>query len=362
MTNRKQLAARTLASAALLASLCLDGCGTGAESEPPSSGSTGEGGTAIVAIGDDIRGINPLTATSETTREIHDQLFLRLFEEQADYGEHPPSFEPELAESFDWSKDGKELTLTLRSGVLWSDGEPVTAHDVAWTLSARADPAIAWTHSDSQERIESWEALDDRTIVVRFRHVYPDQLEDLNQSPILPRHAWGRIPFDQWRQSDDWFRDHLVVSGPFDLAEWRRQDRWILARNPRYYRPDLPKLARVAFRVVPEKSNQLEQLLAGQVDFVRALRPSTAERVERSDAARIVSIWHRQYAFLMWNGCRPPFDDPLVRRAMTLALDRESIREAVYGEYARLAVSPILSTLWAFNREIEPWPYDAAEA
>ena len=95
---------------------------------------------------------------------------------------------------------------------------PVTADDVRWTWQAQVSPEVAWESSYMKDDIADVEAVDPHTVRVRFKRVYAKQLFDLNEGGILPRHAWGQIPFSRWRQSGDWFRQHLVVSGPFTLC------------------------------------------------------------------------------------------------------------------------------------------------
>ena len=80
---------------------------------------------------------------------------------------------------------------------------------------------------------------------------------------ILPKHAWSELPFEQWRSNADFFRDHLVVDGPFKLERWVPQQEVVLERNPDYYEPDKPYLDRIVFRQIPEKANQVSQLLSG---------------------------------------------------------------------------------------------------
>ena len=76
----------------------------------------------------------------------------------------------------------------------------------------------------------------------------------------------------------------------------------------------------------------------------------------------LVEIWFNLYVGVAWNNERPLFADPEVRRALTLAIDRQTIVDTVLGEYGRVATSPIMSNVWAHDRSIEPWPYDPAEA
>ena len=350
---------RALSTIALLALAC-GGGGEPAVDAPAESAL--QNGTAIIAISGDVTGVNPLLSTGRVSRTILDAVFLRLFAEQPDFSDGPPSFEPRLAKSWSWSEEGRRLSIELRRDASWSDGAPVTSADVVWSLDAASDPDIAWVHSETHERIVSYRALDEYTIEVRFRNDYPGRLSDLNESPILPKHLWSRVPFSDWRQSGGWFRDNLVGSGPFVITSWKASSELILEPNPHYYRKGYPKLARLVFQVVPDRANRLELLLSGQVDFVSGLRPSAAPRVTASETVALATYWNPQYLYIVWNGCEPPFDDSVVRRAMTLVIDREALVEAVYGDHARVAFSPMLSDTWVSAPGLEPWPWNPKEA
>lgn len=349
-------------AAAAACALGLAACGA-PSAESPVEADPIRGGTVVVAAGVDITGVNQLTGgQSRFDQDILDQLFLSLFEEQPDYAEHPPTFEPELAESWAWSENGKALRIELRADVAWSDGRPITAADVVWTHAAQIDPAIAWPEAQSKDSIEDVVAIDERTVEFRFSKIYTSRLNDVNLGVILPKHAWSKLPFSEWRGNEDWFREHLVVSGPFTLARLEPQHQIVLERNPGYHRPGYPLLDRVVFRVIPDRTNRVEHLLSGRVDFVEHVPPTRARDIEHSPTTDLVAKWHRQYTYLGWNGCEGVFEDADIRRAMTLAIDREAIVESLWGDLARPALSPILTSVWAFDRTLVAWPYDPAEA
>ncbi len=350
----------TVAVAVVLAAGCR-------KPDPPSAETTDarepqSGGTVVIGASVDPKGVNPLLFETQFARELQELLFLKLLDEQTDYRDHPPTFEPELAESYAWAGDGLSVDLKLRQDVVWSDGTPVTADDVVWTHRAQTDSEVAWSWAQSKEGIERVEARGRFDVTFHLREPFSARIVDINDGVILPKHVWSRLPFSEWRHQGDWFRQNLVVNGPFRLAAWRPGREIVLERNPEYHRPGHPRLDKVVFRIVPERANQLEQLLSGQLDYVPRLRPEWAERVEQSESARVVSYLTRQYAFLVWNGCKEPFSEPRLTRAFTLAIDRETITEALYSGYATVANSPILSSVWAYNRQIEPWPYDPEAA
>ena len=332
------------------------------EERSPESAVPRRGGTLVVAIGNDIRGINPLVSAGDTqTTGVVERMFLHLFEEQSDYTEHPPTYEPRLVESFEWSPDHTLLDLVLRSGVSWSDGMPVTAEDVRWTWQAQTDPELAWGFAQSKENIRDIEVLDRLRVRIHFHQASPRQLAELNEGVILPKHAWSELPFSEWRANEPWFEEHLVVNGPFTLESWTRQEQLVLRRNDAYFEPDLPRLDRVVFRVVPQKQNQIGELLAGEVDFVEQVPPSEVSRLA-DRGLQILRFWPRQFNYICWNTGRPLFTDPEVRRALSLAIDRQEIIDTLWYGFARIAVSPILTSIWAHDPELQPVPFDLEAA
>ena len=321
------------------------------------------GGTAVVAAPADITGVNPLidgaTAFGE---DVLDAMFLQLFEEQPDFADGPPTFAPELATSWQWSDDERTLAVELRADVVWSDGTPLTAEDVVWTWRLQTDERIAWAYGDAKEAIESVEAIDEHRLRVRFASASTTRLAELNQGHILPRHRWRDLPIERWHEGAGWFVDNLVVSGPFRLASWQPDQQFELERNPSYHRQGFPRLDRVVFRIVPEPNNRLTQLLTGAVDFVGQVPAADAARIDRGADTRVESYWARQYNFVHWNAARPRFAAIQARQAMTLAIDRQRIVDTLGFGRAKVASSPIPSTIWAHRGEPGPWPQDPARA
>ena len=334
----------------LLAAAC-------ARSELPTS-------TLVVASGRGFDGPNELVDPSpgQIEQEIRSALLLNLLQERPDYQQHPPTFAPELARSWRFSPDRLALTFRLRDDARWSDGTPITAEDVRFTWQAQTSPEVGWTAAYVKERIRDVEVVGPKTVRFHFTAVYPRQLLDANEGFVLPKHLWSRLPFARWGESADWFAQNLAVSGPFTIERSRPGEELVLARNPRYYRPGRPRLERLVFRVVPEEATRIQDLLAGNAHVVEGVPPDRVDEVEQDPEARVVALWARAYTFVVWNTRRPPFDDAAVRRALTQAIDREALVEALWGGHARVAVSPIPSSVWAHLHELEPWPYDPQAA
>jgi len=330
-----------------------------ATSEPATDQAPHRGGTLVAGTISDIDSVNEaISSGSRAANDVIFQMFLHLLDENPDFTEGPPTWEPELAESYSWSDDHLTLTFNLRQDAVWSDGVPVTAEDVRFTWQAHVDPAVAWGGAYLKDTIEDVEVVDPHTVRFHFSEVSPYQLNATVEGVILPKHAWGKLPFDQWRENADFFVDNLVVDGPFTLDRWVPQQEVVLVRNERYHDPERPYLDRVVFRLIPEKSNQVTQLLSGGLHLVEQLPITDVERVRDSGTTRVESFWHRLYTYVAWNGQRPLFEDAAVRRALTMGINRQLIVDTIWDRYARVATSPIVQNAWVHNKEIKPWPYD----
>ncbi len=318
------------------------------------------GGTVVVGILTDVDNWNPFLVSTSTAEDILALLYPTLAVEQVDYRDHPPSFTPNLAESWEFSPDRLQLTFRLRPGAVWSDGVPVTARDVVFSWKARISPVLGWGGSELQERIASVTALDDRTVRFTYHFAYPYQLMDANDGPIVPAHAWEGIPFETWERVD-WSR-HILSAGPFVHASHEPQQQIIFERNPRHWRKGHPRLDRIVWRVLPDQSNLITQLKTGSIDLMEGIPPIEAEHVRQHPRLELIVFSDRSYGYVGWNNRNPLFRDRRVRRALTLAIDRTTLLDTVLRGFGRLGVGPVLSTMWAFNHELEPLPHDPGEA
>jgi peptide/nickel transport system substrate-binding protein len=327
---------------------------------PAADGPPAHGGTVVIGSLSDVQSWNPYLVEVLDTEQILALIYPSLATEQPDYQRHPPSFAPALAESWTWSEDRLELTLELVPDARWSDGVPITAHDVVFTWQAQTSPEVGWIFSSSKDFIESVEAVDQRTVRVTYTHHYPYQLMDLNDGPIIPAHAWSEIPFEEWGETD--WKPEVLAGGPFKLALHTPQNEIRLERNPNYFSAPLPYLDEVVFRIVPSWQGLMTQLLAGGIDFMRSVQPSEIERVRRNENLELVIYDARSYSHLCWNTQSPRLADPAVRTALSTAIDRQTIIDVVYGGFGRPSVGPVLSIFWAFNKNLDPVPFDPNEA
>jgi len=347
---------------AIVACACACACGGSGPSPvppPPDATVPQRGGTLVVGSAVDADAWNEYVSQQTLAVNLLRRIYARLAQEQGDAREHPPSFEPLLADSWSFSADGLTLTFKLRD-TTWSDGTPLTANDVRFTWTAQTSPAVAWTGASSKERIEDVHVVDPHTVAFRFDHAYPEMLADAVEGGILPEHVFGKVPFAAWR-THDWSQAR-VGSGPFLLDGWRPAEEIVLVRNPTYVYPDRPFLDKVVVRIVPDVGNLETQLAAGTIDYVEGVPPQDAKRLAETKGVSLLVFENPMFDYVGWNGAKKPFDDPEVRRALTLGIDRKAIVEDLLYGYGRVSVGPLVSTWWAADAALDAWPYDPDEA
>jgi len=259
---------------------------------------------------------------------------------------------PRLAERWDISPDGRSYTFHLRES-LWSDGRPVTAYDFEFAFRRLLDPAQAAEYALMLFCLEGAEdynsgkekdpsrvgvrALDPRTLQIRLRAATPFFLRLLcHQSYMpLPRHVVEGNP--DWALSPQTY----VCNGPFTLVEWRHHDRLILKKNPRHWDVQNVVLDGLVFRTIESVSTELAMFETGELDVTYQVPTESIARVHRT--AEFRSFPQIATYFICFNTKRRPFDDPRVRRAFALAIDRRVIADKIClgGERPALAfVSP----------------------
>ncbi|HYV86626.1 MAG TPA: ABC transporter substrate-binding protein [Patescibacteria group bacterium] len=344
--RRERTSARPAAilkcAALLLLLAALPGCGR----SPAPSGSSGAAGAAPTGP---VRFVFPLPIEPATLNFVSgtDQSSVLVQRLVGDLlVDHDPDLHvvPRLAASWDVSADGKVLTFHLRPGVRFHDGVPCTSDDVVFTYERIMDPASkAVGRVDPFLPIEKVEAPDPATVRVTYREPYAPALRGW-EIPILPAHLYRGADFAAAKENRA-----PVGTGPFRFVSWEAGQRIVLDANPDYW-GGRPRIDGIDLRFIPSSDTALQALLTGEVDYARLQPPEWEAR--RTDAdfqkryreVRFVPLF---YYYIAWrgDGSNPFFGDPRVRRAMTLALDREGYVRSVYHGLGRLAGSPFQGLL-----------------
>lgn len=314
------------------------------------------GGTLIIGEISDYEGLNPMSTTDAHARDVYNLLFLSLLDEHPDL----LTFGPRLAESWEFSPDRLALTFHLRADVFWSDGPPVTAYDVAATFAAQKDSLTRWPGRHLKQHIDSVGVVDARTIVYHYSRAYPYQLMDANDGPIMPKHVLDRVKHEEFGRLPI---EELPTNGPFKFGSWIKGQTLTILRNERYYEKGKPYLEKVIFKIIADQVNLVTQLKSGEIDCMEAVPPAEMNDIRKNHPElAIYSFPTRTYNYIGWNAARPPFESSRVRRALTMAIDRNAINETIYYGFAQECTSPLPPIIWAYNPDIRAIPYDTAMA
>ncbi len=280
-------------------------------------------------------------------------IFLPLAERNAE-GE----LEPRLARSWEHSDDYRSWTIHLRTDVRWHDGVPVTANDIAFTLGLMKHPTVGYHPPDAYEVV----VLDDSTYSLEYRREAPGNPFD-EWTAYLPKHLLEGLDPERFWEWEFWARP--VGNGPYRFGRHVPNTAFVLEVNSDYYLA-APQIGRVVLRLGQAygAGSSMTELLAGKVDAVPYVDQKAL--LKFTNDPRFRTYYHvipNRATAVLWNHRRSGLGDPLVRRALTLAIDRVELLR-VLGMPPELPIFDGIPTLGLFRRgELPPGlQYDPAEA
>jgi peptide/nickel transport system substrate-binding protein len=272
---------------------------------------------------------------------------------------------PELAES--WTQvDPQTYDFKIRKGVKFHDGSPLTADDIVFTFERLTkDGAMGGQTSPRKDLVgpvKSISKVDDWT--VRFSLSEP--------WPILP----AMLPVQEVvskafteKAGSQGLATQTNGTGPFRLVEWRKGDSIILERFDAYYggSPDIPPVGkacvdRAIFRVIPENASRVAALLAGEVDIINELPPFDMKRVEANANTKVMKVNGTRTFFVALNNTKKPFNDPRVRQAANMAVNKALIIDKVLLGTAVPLNGVMSPDAFGFNPDLPAYPFDPEKA
>jgi peptide/nickel transport system substrate-binding protein len=278
------------------------------------------GGTLTIALAAEPSGLDPTTNPSAAIkRVVHYNLLEGLLKVDRN-----GRVVPALAKSYSVSKDGREYTFNLHSGIKFHDGTPCTAEDVKFSLERILDPKTAAPYRMYYESIESIQAVDPTTVKFKMKKVDSNFLFNLARGDAV---IVSKLSVDRLKSAP-------VGTGPFKFVEWKRGDSVTMIKNPDYYRKGIPYLDKVIFRFIPDPSAQLAALRAGDVDVIAYdLAPENVPALEKDSRFKVLKGNTTTDVIMAMNHSRKPFNDIRVREAITLAIDRKAVIQGAVAGY-----------------------------
>lgn len=303
-----------------------------------------------IATNNKVATLDPIKSAAAGDIQVFGQIFARLLRANAE-----GSLEAGLAERWEASDDKTVWTFYLRDGLMFSDGEPLTAEDVVFSFLRLRDSEES-VYSGPFQPILEIEALDELT--VRFTLDGPaapffGSVEMFNAG-IVPKHA---VEADEKS-----FAENPVTSGPYKVREWLPGDRLILERNPNYWREGYPRIDVVEFIEVPDDTTRVAMIKTGEIDVAIAVPWANIQELDQMDDIDVPLDPSSVIEMVLLNHNNPLLSDVRVRRALAHALDVEGITQAVTFGHATPANSPIPNALLYYDPELPAIGYDPDEA
>ncbi|MGQ0843531.1 MAG: ABC transporter substrate-binding protein [Sporichthyaceae bacterium] len=274
----------------------------------------------VAAIGGQPDQLDPHKTTAHASFQILENVYDTLVVPDATGG----AFSPQLAESWTMAEDGRSWTFTLRQGVKFADGSEFDAADVVYSIERIVDGKLS--NAYRLEPIAEVVAVDPHTVRFELKRPTPyllSQLGGFKGTAILPQGAAERLNLAR----------ETVGTGPFRVVRDTAAGVTLLPNE--HYWGEPVEVSSVEFRYVSEPTTALVALQTGQIDWTDNLPPARVRKLAEDDDVRLGQIPSVDYWYLGPNFQRGPFDDPKVRQAINLGLDREAIAEAAQPGLAK---------------------------
>ncbi len=346
----------------------------------------------ITAISADFDYLNPLLIQFSMSREVCKLLYPSLVKPTYNEKKGGITFLPNAAKSWEFSGNGKTVTFHLRNGVLWEDGKKVTSHDFKFSYGLYKNPKIASTRQhylndllllpDGTADIDrSVETPDDSTLVLHFSKSMAQEivLDHFNDLMPVAEHVFKAFSPDEIRT-----RAHeipIVSAGPFRIKQWTRQEKLELVTNPLSTLPHPAVIKNMIFMVVPEYTTRLAMLKSGQIDAMLSaggINPKDIKELAQSSPSIVIRpVQNRYFDSVVWltidgeayrsnHQIKPNalFGDKLVRQALTIAIDRQSIIDGFMGPEHATIVNTSLSPAYKelADTSLDPFNYNPQKA
>jgi peptide/nickel transport system substrate-binding protein len=256
---------------------------------------------------------------------------------------------PDLGTAWSWSEDGTELTFPLRQDVKWHDGKPFTAKDVKCTWD------LLLGRSSEKLRLNPRKALYRNLVEVTVNGDYEVTFHLQRPQPaFVALLAAGFSVVYPCHVSPAEMRQHPIGTGPFKFVEFKPNERITLARNPDYWKPGRPYLDGIEFTIIRDVSTANLAFVAGKLDWIGATIPTLRDVKSQAPSAVCEVTSGGISRNLVVNRDAPPFDNPDMRRAMALSLDRKAFIDIISEGQGDIGgvMQPLPEGVWGMPPEV----------
>lgn len=307
------------------------------------------GSTLVIGIYQDVSQMNPIRTTSaanlRTTTQIVESLF-RLDPQTGDLVPHLALGSERI--------DDLTLRVTIREGVSFTNGEPVNADAVKFSLETLA---VEPTQVVALGPVDHVDVVDEYTVDVVTREPFPL----LALSLALNGHVVPPVYYQE--VGPDEFAAHPIGSGPFKFESRIAGQSITLVRNDGYWR-GAPAFERLEYRPIPEDSSRIAALLAGEIDIATNIPASQYDRLDKSTGVDVASVLGFSAKLVILDSLDgSPLKDPRVRQAINYAVDKDLLLDVLYDGHGQVSTCQLSTPVFfGYNPNLQPYPYDPERA
>ena len=368
--KRTARAVPLVAALGMLGGLALSGVAVGQSSEPSGSDSA-EPITFIIGLTNNIITVNPLKALEAPEYELLAMQYDLLFNFSKEDMSAVPALATEIPtkENGGLSEDGLTYTINIRDDAVWSDGEPLTARDIAFTYNLVLDQG--WSNfTNYLPFTDSIKAKDDTTLVWKttkpsIAPLIPPWIY------ILPEHIWGGMSKDEIKKFENFDPDTgtPVTSGPFHMVEWNKDEDWTLESNDNYW-GGTPTIDRVIVKRYTNPEAMVSDLKQGVIDFAETVPVDLFQTLQDTPGIGTNVGGSFSFSQFSFNQCyeqkscdkstgHPALKDETVREAMAMAIDKAGLVDRILGGYGTVGSTIVVPTVPFWHLDPDPAiPFD----
>ena len=333
----------------LLLAIYLVSCAVGCTREPEVK----KPHTITVGYLADAKRLLPLLASDSASGEISGLIYNGLTKYDKNI-----QVTGDLAESWDISPDGLQITFNLRKGVKWHDGVEFTADDVLFTYRTVIDPKVPTPYSSNYGPVDRVEALDKYTVRVFYKEPYAPALESWGMG-IIPKHILEGKDI-----TTEYYNRKPIGTGPYTLKEWVTGQKIVLNAFDGYFE-GRPGIDKYTARVIPDTATMFLELKFGGIDFMGLTPPQFKLQAHSEFFVKYFQKFRYPsfgYTYLGYNHLDSKFADKRIRQALTYSINKEDIIAGVQLGYGTPCTGPFPPESWAYNKDVKDLEYNTGKA
>ncbi|MBM7661678.1 peptide/nickel transport system substrate-binding protein [Bacillus mesophilus] len=348
MKRKNKLWLALLLSCSLLVSAC----------SSQTSDKAGSDGTLVVGLE-----AEPTTLDAHQLSDYNSsRAAMELYDQLVKFKDESTELEPDLAEKWDISEDGKEYTFHLRQDVKFHDGTPFNAEAVKFSIERQTDSnhpyhdTGTFAYADfTFGPVEKVEVVDEFTVKITLKEPFAPFLSN------MAMHAASIVsPTALEKHSSD-FTMNPVGTGPFKFVSWNKGVEVVLEKNEDYF-GGAPSIDQLIFKPITEAQTRLAELESGNIDLIVNIPPDDLERLRGDSNLQVIEQAGMHVWWTALNTQKEPFNNVKVRQAVNYAINKEAIVDGILQGTGELANSPVPPTVWGHNPDVKNYPYNPEKA